>query len=333
MNPRTPHRDGMQPANSGVRPAQDAHVLALFGPTAAGKSALAHAAALALGGEIVVADPFQRYRGLEIAADSPRPAERAEVAYHGVLDLELDEASSAAGFAHAAHAAIDGILARGRVPIVAGGTGLYLRAALADLDFPAPSDPVGRAEVEALVAADPTAAADELRTRDPEAAARVDLANPRRLARALELARSGGVMPPSAPLWSEACRHPTLLVAVTRPREVLDRLIAIRVRRELDEGLVAELEAAIDGPGLSREAAQVIGVKEVMAMRSGALAPDALEERLAARTRRLARRQLAWLRKTPGAVELDLGEAPAADALPRLLDLWRPPGRAVAGIA
>ncbi len=224
-------------------------MLALFGPTAAGKSALAHAAARALGGELVVADPFQRYRGLEIAADSPRPAERAEVAYHGVLDLDLGEASTAAGFARVAHAAVDGILARGRVPVVAGGTGLYLRAALADLGFPQPSDPAGRAEVETLVAADPAAAADELRARDPDAAARVDLANPRRLARALELARAGDAVPPSAPLWSEACRHPTLLVAVTRPREVLDRLIAVRVRRELDEGLVAELEAAIDGPG------------------------------------------------------------------------------------
>ena len=308
-------------------------MLALFGPTAAGKSALAHAAALALGGEIVVADPFQRYRGLLIAADSPRPAERDEVTYHGVLDLELGESSSAAGFARVAHAAIDDILARGRVPIVAGGTGLYLRAAVADLGFPAASDPTGRAEVEALVAADPAGAADELWTRDPEAAARVDLANPRRLARALELARAGGAVPPSAPLWSEACRHPTLLVAVTRPREVLDRLIAVRVRRELDEGLVAELEAAIDGPRLSREAAQVIGVKEVLAMRAGKLASEALEDRLAARTRRLARRQLAWLRKTPGAVEIDLGETPAADALPRLLALWSGARGAVASIA
>ena len=92
----------------------------------------------------MVADPFQRYRGLEIAADSPRPAERVEVTYHGVLDLEPGEASTAAGFARVAHAAIDEILARGRVPIVAGGTGLYLRAALADLGFPAPSDPAGR---------------------------------------------------------------------------------------------------------------------------------------------------------------------------------------------
>ncbi|MDX6554892.1 MAG: tRNA dimethylallyltransferase [Miltoncostaeaceae bacterium] len=249
-----------------------------------------------------------------------------------MLDLDLHEASTAAGFARVAHDAVDAILARGQVPVVAGGTGLYLRAALADLGFPAPSDPAGRAEVEALVAADPAAAADELRARDPDAAARVDVANPRRLARALELARGGGAMPASAPLWSEACRHPTLLVAVTRPREVLDRRIAVRVRRELDEGLVAELEAAIDGPALSREAAQVIGVKEVLAIRAGELAPEALEDRLAARTRRLARRQLAWLRKTPGAIDLDLGEASAEDALPRLLELWGGAGRAVAGI-
>src|SRR5262249_45028330 len=166
-------------------------VLALVGPTAVGKSALAHAAALALGGEVVVADPFQRYRGLEIAADSPRAPELAAVPHHAVGDLDLTEASTAASFAAVAQPAIDGAVAAGRVPIVTGGTGLYLRAAVADLRFPDPAHPLLRNWAERLAREDPQAALAELRARDPERADRIDAANPRRVARALEIAAGG----------------------------------------------------------------------------------------------------------------------------------------------
>jgi tRNA dimethylallyltransferase len=304
---------------SGLAP----RVLAVFGPTAAGKSALAHAAARELGGEVVVADPFQRYRGLEIAADAPRAPERAEVPYHAVGDLAPSESSSAGGYAAIAHTAIDGALARGRVPVVAGGTGLYLRAALADLEFPSPAPAQVAGWAEDLVARDLPGAADALRARDPAAAARVDLANPRRLARALAIAAGGAPASGAADrLWASATRHPTLIVGVVRPRPVLDALIARRVRRELEDGLVAELDAALEG-GLSREAAQVIGVREVLALRAGELDASELPDRLAARTRRLARRQLAWMAKTPGVVPLELGDRPAEEALPELLRLWR----------
>lgn len=298
-------------------------MLALVGPTACGKSALAHAAALALGGEIVVADPFQRYRGLEIAADSPRDAETAEVAYHGVGDLRLTDRSTAAGFADLAHEAIDDIIARGRVPIVAGGTGLYLRAAISRMSFPAGVDASVRAWAEDAVARDPVSALAALRARDPAAADRVDASNPRRVSRALEIAADPAARPPGDGLWSGEVRLPTLVVGLIRPREELDRRIALRVRRELHDGLVAELEAALDTPDVSREALQVIGAREVAALREGALGRDELADRLAARTRRLARRQLTWLRKTPRIVPLDLGDAPADLALPRLLALWR----------
>lgn len=299
-----------------------ARVLAIFGPTAAGKSALAHAAARALGGEIVVADPFQRYRGLEVAADAPRAHDTIQVPYHLVGDLDLTEASTAAQFAQHAHEVVDGILARGRVPVVTGGTGLYLRAALTEMGFPEPPPPGVRDWAEALVAADPVAARGELARRDPDAAHRVDTANPRRLARALEVAACGGDGG-GARLWDGSMRHPTLLVAVTRERPVLDRLIATRVQRELADGLLDELGRAIDTPGVRREPLQIIGAKEVAAMRRGEVAPEAMAELLAARTRRLARRQLQWLRRWPEAVELPLGVAPAGDALPALLALWR----------
>lgn len=304
-------------------------VLALFGPTAAGKSALAHALALRLGGEIVVADPFQRYRGLEIAADGPRPRETAEVPYHLAGDLSLTEASTAGDHARRAHAAIDDILARGRVPVVAGGTGLYLRAAVADLGFPDRGDPGARARAERLVADDPAAAAEELRRRDPAAYAAVDVANPRRLARALELAAApdpAAGPPPRGRLFTGATRRPTLLVAVDRPRPVLDALIAARVRRELDEGLVAELEAALDTPGVAREPLQIIGAREVAALRRGEIAPESLPDLLAARTRRLARRQLQWLRRMPDAHVLELGDGPAVAVLERVVEMWRAAG-------
>ncbi|MGD9694646.1 MAG: tRNA (adenosine(37)-N6)-dimethylallyltransferase [Thermoleophilia bacterium] len=298
-------------------------MLALLGPTAAGKSALAHAVARSLGGPVVVADPFQRYRGLEIAADGPRPAERAEVDYRCVGDLALSERSTAAAFAEAAHAAIDEAIDRGVVPVVSGGTGLYARAALADLAFPAEPDEAERAWAEELARDDPARAAADLARLDPAAARRIDPANPRRVARALALARAGGAAPGPAGLWSGERRRPTLVVALTRPREILDELIAARVRRELDDGLVAELEAALEAPDTSREALQVIGAREVAAVRAGALDPGELPERLAARTRRLARKQLTWLRKVPVDAAIDLGDRPAEDALGRLMALWR----------
>ena len=298
-------------------------MLALVGPTACGKSALALAAARALGGEIIVADPFQRYRGVEIAADSPGAAETGAVPHHAVGDLDLTQRSTAADFAALAPSASDDPPRRGALPIAAGGPGLSRRAAFARLSSPAPPDPEVRAWAEALSLADPAAALAALAARDPGAAERVDRDNPRRVARALEIAADPAPRPPGAGLWGGEVRLPTLVVGLTRPREVLDRRIAVRVRRELDDGLVAELEAALDTPGVSREALQVIEAREGAAVRAGELEAADLPERLATRTRRLARKQLTWLRKTPGVVPLDLGDAPAEEALPRLLTLWR----------
>jgi tRNA dimethylallyltransferase len=272
------------------------------GPTASGKSALAHALARAEGGEIVVADPFQRYRGLEIASDAPRAQERAEVPYHLAGDLELHEASRAGDFSRRAQSAIDDIIRRGRLAIVTGGTGLYLRAALCEMDFSDPVPPEVRRAAENLVAADLSAAVRRLQVLDANAAARVDPSNPRRVARALELAEAGLPAGRDAGiLWAHETRLPTAIVGVARSREALHARIAERVRREIDDGLVQEIEAAIDRPGgLSREAAQIIGVKEVRAMRRGELDPGSLEEALTVRTRRLARKQGTWLRKTAG---------------------------------
>ena len=296
-------------------------MLALFGPTASGKSAIAHALARELDGEVVVADPFQRYRGLEIAADSPRDDARREVAYHLVRDLALSDDSTAGAYATAAHRAIDDIASRGRVPLVAGGTGLYLRAALCELEMRPPPPAEVREWAEALVE-DLPAAMGELRERDPGAAASVDAGNPRRVARALERAAMGDAAA-GQDIWSAPYRHSVALVYVDRPPDVLRSLIAARVRRELEEGLQGELEQALDTPGLARGPAQVIGMSEVRAIREGELDPSALEDALAARTRRLARMQRSWMRRMRPDLVIDLGDGPASDAVPEIAALWR----------
>lgn len=296
-------------------------MLALFGPTASGKSAVAHALAVVLGGEVIVADPFQRYRGLEIAADSPRAEARAEVAYHLVGDLALGEDSTAGGYAARAHEAIDDVAARGAVPIVAGGTGLYLRAALCDLRMRPAPPPEVRAWAEAL-AADPAAGLAELEAHDPSVAAAIDASNPRRLARALERSATGQPGP-GGDIWAAPYRRPTLLVFVARPRDVLTRLIAERVRREIHDGLRAELEAALAIEGLARGPGQMIGMAEVRAIVAGEMAPEALEDALCNRTRRLARMQRTWMRRMQPDHVVDLGDGPAEDATPEIAALWR----------
>ena len=295
-------------------------MLALFGPTACGKSAVAHALAGELGGEILVADPFQRYRGLEVAADAPGPAARAEVAYHFVGDLELHEDSRAGGFAQSAHAVVDELVENGRVPIIAGGTGLYLRAATCDLDMRPPPDAAVREWAEAL-AADPVAAMVELRRLAPEVAAATDPANPRRLARALERAHSGEAG--GGDIWAAAHRRPTVVVGLDRPREVLHRLIALRVRREMEDGLIDELTAAASRPDLARGPAQVIGMTEARALAAGDMDMAGFEEAVNVRTRRLARMQGTWMRRMSPDLLIDLGDGPPEAAVASIVGAWR----------
>jgi tRNA dimethylallyltransferase len=298
-------------------------VLVIFGPTAAGKSALAHAVARALGAEIVVADPFQRYRGLEIAADAPRAAERAAVPYHLVADLDLTEDSSAGTYAPRAHALIDRLADAGGTPLLTGGTGLYIRAALTEMQMrPAPPDDVRR-WAEGLVERDLRAAVAELEARDPAAAAAIDTDNPRRVVRALERVAMGDDADGGGDLWSEPLRRPAFVVGITRPREVVHHLIARRVRRELDEGLVPELQAALQHPGLARAPMQVIGMREVAAITAGEMRADGLEEALNVRTRRLARMQETWMRRMAPDVLIDLGDRPADGFAHEVVAHWR----------
>ncbi len=190
-----------------------ADVLAIFGPTASGKSAVAEEVACLIPAELVSADAMQAYRGLPILTNQ---SEARLVGYLG-----LDEEGSVADYQRLAHAAVDEILAAGRTPVVVGGTGLYLRAALAELELPPPPAPGARERLERLYdELGPEAAHELLAERDPAAAAVVHANDRRRVVRALELAEAGSSLRPGADrLWSRETRHPTLIVGLEVPAD------------------------------------------------------------------------------------------------------------------
>ena len=299
-------------------------MLAILGPTAVGKSAIAHDVAVRLDAEIVVADPFQRYRGLAVAADAPGARAMAEVPYHFVGDLDRSEGSTAGEYGADAHRVIDEVRSRGRVPIVTGGTGLYVRAALCDMGFPEKVDAAARAEAERLVDLDLEGAVARLRELDVETAARIDRRNPRRVSRALELALSGAPTDrPTERLWDGSTRLETRLYSLVRAVPALDERIFVRVERELRDGLVDEIRLHLARADRHRAVDQIIGVREVAAMDRGEIHADALPAALAARTRKLARRQRSWLRRQPQLCELDLDDVPADQVVARIVNEWR----------
>lgn len=276
-------------------------VVALFGPTGVGKTAVAVALAdrLRARGErpvAVSADALQVYRGLEVLTGVATAAEQARLEHRLVSFLPVTESFSAGRYARLAHAEIDGLLAEGRRPIVVGGTGLYLRTALAELDLRPP------VETRRLEARGAPALHAELTQRAPHLAARIDPADPRRLARSLALLERGVEYPPAeSELWTVRARHPTRLVALTMERSALLAAIDARVDAMVAAGAAEEVRAA-DAAGASATARQALGFAEL-------LADDV--EAMKRRTRRYARRQLTWLRKLPGALAIDVtGRSP-----------------------
>lgn len=273
----------------------------MFGPTGVGKTAVAIALAQRLRerGEdpvAVSADALQVYAGLEVLTGVASPAEQKRLEHRLVSFLPVDETFSAGQYAARAHAEIDGLLADGRRPIVVGGTGLYLRAALADLDL---RPPVQTTELEARGA---PALHTELVERAPHLAARLDPADPRRLARSLALLDHGVEYPPDdGDLWTEHTRRPTRLIALTMDREALDAAIDARVDTMIAAGAVAEVRRAA-AAGASQTASQALGFAQLL---------EGDVEAMKQRTRRYARRQLTWLRKLPGPTTIDVtGRSP-----------------------
>lgn len=297
-------------------PAAAPAVVAVFGPTAVGKTdvAIALADRLRARGEepvAVSADALQLYAGLEVLTGAATPAQRARLEHRLLGVLEVTETASAGRYAALAHAEIDGLLAAGRRPIVVGGTGLYMRAALAQLDLrPPPAPGVRERWLDELERIGAPGLHAKLAAREPQAAARIAPQDAKRVVRALELL-DGGVRPlKSSGLWTGETRHRTLLVGLTSDRDRIARRIDARVDAMVAAGAAEEVRRALTA-GASATARKALGFAEL-------LAGD--PEAMARRTRRYARRQLTWLRKLPGVERVDLtGRTPedvAAELLP-----------------
>ncbi len=294
-------------------------IVALFGPTGVGKTAVAVALAelLRARGEdpvAVSADALQVYAGLETLTGVAAPAEQGALEHRLVSFLPLDATFSAGQYSKLAHAEIDDLLTAGRRPIVVGGTGLYLRAALTDLDLrPPPPEGLRERLMAELEREGAPALHARLAEHAPWAAEKLDPNDRQRIVRALELLDQGELPhpatgePPEGPsqLWSEEMRHPTLLAGLTMERDALYEAIDARVEAMVAAGAAEEVRRA-HAAGASETARKALGFEEL-------LAGDV--ERMKRRTRNYAKRQLTWMRKLAGVQAIDVtGRDPAAVA-------------------
>ena len=294
--------------------------VALVGPTASGKSALAHAWAVAGGDvEIVTVDSMQVYRGMDIGTAKPTAVAQAEVRHHLLDVADPSEDFSLARFLPAARAAVADIAGRGRRALLVGGTGLYVQALVDDLEVPG-LFPAARAEVEAE--ADTVALHARLAVLDPVAATRMEPTNRRRVVRALEVTLgSGRPFSSFGPGFEAYPRSPIRQVGLRVQVDVLDRRIEQRVTAMVEAGLVAEVAALAASPrGLSRTAGQALGYREVLAHLEGACSLDEAVSLTVTRTRQLARRQLRWFRRDPRIRWVDSDDNPLPDLEPLLGD-------------
>jgi len=299
---RSARRDALRGREAaGESGARSRRVVGIFGPTAVGKTDIAIALARRLrdGGEdpvAVSADALAVYAGLDIITGVPAPDQRAALEHRLVSFVPLGERFSAGRYSALAHAEIDSLLSEGRTPLVVGGTGLYLRAALAELDLrPAPPREMRERWQRRLEQEGSEALHAELVERAPWAAAGIGPRDRQRLVRALELEELGALEPRAgdSQLWSEATRHPTRLFGLLMRREDLYARIDARVEGMIGAGAVEQVGAA-EAAGASSTARRALGFDEL-------LRGDV--EAMKRRTRNYARRQLTWMRKLP-AVEL-----------------------------
>jgi tRNA dimethylallyltransferase len=277
-------------------------LLVIAGPTASGKTALAVALARRLGGEIVNADSQQVYRGLDVGTAKPTPAERAAAPHHLLDVAEPGEGMDAARFAALADVAIAEIAARGRLPVVAGGTGLYLRALLHGVVAAPGRDPALRAALEAEAAERGRPALHaRLAAVDPAMAARIRENDLVRIVRALEIA-AGGRRP--AELYAEHAfqedRYPATILALAPPRAELHARIDARVEAMFAGGILDEARALLARFGEAPPPKLPIGYAEAAACLRGELALDEAVRRVQVAHRRYARRQVVWLRRERG---------------------------------
>ena len=298
-------------------------VIALFGPTGVGKTAVAIALAQRLR-ELdeqpiaVSADALQVYAGLETLTGVASRLERAQLAHRLISFLPVDAQFSVGQYAELAHAELDALLAAGQVPIVVGGTGLYLRAALSELSL-RPPPPEGARErwTAELERHGPVALHAMLASRAPWAAAKIEPADRQRVVRALELLDAGELEPPDgqSELWTTAVRHPTLLIGLMMERDALYARIDARVDAMIAAGAEDEVRRA-HAAGASVTARKALGFEELLI---GDI--DGIKRR----TRNYARRQLTWMRKLADVHELDTTGRSAGDVAAEILTVWLRP--------
>jgi tRNA dimethylallyltransferase len=284
--------------------------LAIVGPTASGKSDLALAIARRHPDvELVSADAMQVYRGMDVGTAKPTAAERAEVRHHLVDVAEPGDDFSLARFVQLGRAALVDIERRGGRAVVVGGTGLYVRGLVDDLEVPG-QWPAVRDELEREP--DTAALHRRLVELDPVAASRMEPGNRRRIVRALEV--TIGSARPFSSFGPGLATYPpvaTVQVGLEWPLDELDRRIEARAHAMVEGGLVEEVtRLAARGPGLSRTARQALGYREVLEHLDGACSLDEAVATVVARTRRFARRQIRWFRRDPRVTWLDGRFAP-----------------------
>jgi tRNA dimethylallyltransferase len=290
-------------------------LLVLAGPTGVGKTAAAAALARRLPVEVVSADSRQVYRGMDLATGKPTPAERRAVAHHLIDVVEPDERYDAARFRADAERAIADIRARGRLPVVVGGTGLYVRALLRGLDPAPPADPGFRRELQATRAREGAAALHaRLAAVAPSVAGRLHPNDEVRVIRALERARAGAA---PGSLWAAgARRHAAILLGLTRERLALDARLRARAAEMVEAGLLGEVKALLArgfDPGLP--AMLGIGYREFALVALGRLDPAEALGRMQRETLRYARRQWTWFRAEPEIEWLDVDACGGPDGV------------------
>jgi tRNA dimethylallyltransferase len=317
-----PGADGPAGCDAGAGsagPAGRGTVVAVVGPTAAGKSALSIALAHALGGEVVNADSMQLYRGMDVGTAKLTPVERDGVPHH-LLDIwPVTEPASVAEYQRLARAAVDDILARGRVPLLVGGSGLYVRAVLERFEFPG-TDPQLRARLEAeLAAVGPAPLHARLRAADPAAAEGILPGNGRRIVRALEVIELTGA-PFTAALPEPTPYYPSVQLGVDLDTAALDERIALRVDRMWADGLVDEVRGLLDrGLPEGRTASRALGYQQVLRFLAGELTEAEAHDETIRATRRFVRRQRSWFRRDPRIHWLDSADPGLAEAALRLV--------------
>ena len=300
--------------------------VAVVGATATGKSELSLRLARELDGEVINADSMQLYRGMDIGTGKLSAAERGDVPHH-LLDIwDVAETASVSEYQRLARAVIADVQARGRTPILVGGSGLYIRAAIDNLEFPG-TDPAVRVRLEGeLVALGPAALHAKLASADPAAAAAILPSNGRRIVRALEVIELSG-RPFSATLPGYEAVLPAVQIGLAVPRPSLDERIGARVRQMFRDGLVDEVtrlaDAAAPCGGLRAglTASRALGYAQVLRFLDGDWTETEAEDETVRATRRFARRQDSWFRRDPRVRWLDASESvPTPVALTAMAD-------------